>query len=530
MIRRLRHGRRPERFRRRLIVVQIDGLSRTVLDRALASRRMPFLAGMLGTGSYRLHPMSVGIPTSTPAFQMAAMYGVRPDIPGFHYHDKRRGTDVHFPRPGHAAAVEEAHAAGRRGIIHGGSVYGCVFTGGAENDLFSFARLTRPTSPGVVRVLSGFIVVGWVLAKGICQTVAELGRFLMRSLVHPRGIGRRWQWTKIKVGLSVWVRQFFTAAVARDLYDGVPVIYVNFLDYDVAAHAFGPQDRTAFRALEFIDRSIRQIGRILRRLPEYQYDLFVLSDHGQAQSTPFASLAGGSPFEHLLFDELIDSRHLERHSTAPARNVGFAHGFLAYQIGRKGLGRRVMHRIDREFARSLDEREAQQRGPIRVISAGPNAFLYIVDTVEPLPVEAIDERFPGLAARISTSRGVGFVLARSEKGPVYFWRGTRYELRGTPQPPFDRREDGDLVLRDLAALMAMPSAGDLVIYGTGAPEGNVSYIPEVGAHAGPSPDELHTFIVAPSHAVIPRITHPIELYELLITYQDTSTLAHRHER
>jgi hypothetical protein len=124
---------------------------------------------------------------------------------------------------------------------------------------------------------------------------------------------------------------------------------------------------------------------------------------------------------------------------------------------------------------------------------------------------------------------VGFVLARSDKGPVYFWRGNRVELAGPPQAPFLHREDRDLVLRDLIALMAMPSAGDLVIYGTGAAEGNVSYIPEVGAHAGPSPDELHTFIVAPSHVTVPTITHPLALYDLFIGYQETSGLAHDRE-
>jgi len=45
--------------------------------------------------------------------------------------------------------------------------------------------------------------------------------------------------------------------------------------------------------------------------------------------------------------------------------------------------------------------------------------------------------------------------------------------------------------------MAMPSAGDLVIYGIGASEGHVSFIPEMGAHAGPSADEMQTFIVRP---------------------------------
>src|SRR5688572_9473581 len=138
LVRRLRLGRAPTSGRPRLLVVQIDGLSRTVLERALTEGRMPFLRRLLQRAGHRLVPMSVGLPTSTPAFQMAAMYGVRPDIPGFHYHDKRRRSDVYFPRAGDAALVEEQQASGRRGIVDGGSSYGCVFTGGATDNLFSF--------------------------------------------------------------------------------------------------------------------------------------------------------------------------------------------------------------------------------------------------------------------------------------------------------------------------------------------------------------------------------------------------------
>lgn len=48
----------------------------------------------------------------------------------------------------------------------------------------------------------------------------------------------------------------------------------------------------------------------------------------------------------------------------------------------------------------------------------------------------------------------------------------------------------------------------------------MSFIDEVGAHAGPSPEELHTFIVAPSEACLPvSIDHPLQLYELFIRYQ-----------
>ena len=120
---------------RRFLIVQIDGLSRVVLEQGLASGRMPFVKRMLEGDGYRMEPMSVSLPTSTPAFQMATFYGLRPDIPGFHYYSRERQTDIHFPRSGHAAWVEARHAGGGRGILRGGSAYGCCFTGGADNKI-----------------------------------------------------------------------------------------------------------------------------------------------------------------------------------------------------------------------------------------------------------------------------------------------------------------------------------------------------------------------------------------------------------
>jgi hypothetical protein len=78
-----------------------------------------------------------------------------------------------------------------------------------------------------------------------------------------------------------------------------------------------------------------------------------------------------------------------------------------------------------------------------------------------------------------------------------------------------------LVVQGIADLMRMPSAGDLVIYGIDAPQGHVSFIAELGAHAGPSPDELHTFILHPTQVILPApITHPVQLYDHFIRYQE----------
>jgi hypothetical protein len=508
LVRRLRLGPPPAAGRPRLLIVQIDGLSRAVFEQALSSGQMPYARRLLDRDGYRLTPMTVGIPTSTPAFQMAAMYGVQPDIPGFHYHDKRRRTDIHFPRAGHAAFVEADQAAGRAGILRDGSVYGCVFTGGATHDLFSFTRLTRPRTPGVVRTLSAFVVVAWVAAKGLVLTAKELIRALGRSARHPSQRALTWKVAKKRIAISAWTREWFTLAVARDAYDGVPVIYVNYLDYDEIAHAAGPRTRPAIAALREVDRSIRQIGRVLRRVPEYRYDLYVLADHGQASSTPYSVMTGGRRFERAFFDLLPGSSRAGRPPAAAGEAA--TEGQPADDAVRQELG----------FDPYRDVRESFEQDGIRVVSAGPNAFVYFVDTSEPVFLETIDARWPGLAAALSKSAGVGLVLARAAAGPVCFWRGQRHRLADLEDGPFAEREDRLIVARDLAALMAMPSAGDLVVYGIDAPEGHVSYIDEVGCHAGASPEELRTFVLARSDASLPReIDHPIQLYDVFVRYQ-----------
>jgi hypothetical protein len=522
LVRRLRLGAPPVPGRRRLLIVQIDGLSRGVLEEAVARGRAPFLARLIRR-SHRLAPMSVGLPTSTPAFQMAAMYGVRPDIPGFHYYDRQRKADIYFPRGGDAAHVEATQASGRRGIVQGGSTYGCVFTGGAESNLLTLTMIKRPSGAGLVQAVSMAVVLAWVILKGIVRSSIELARAVLRAIADPVSLSEGdWKWLAIKIGMSVWLRELFTLAVARDLYAGVPVVYVNFLDYDVAAHAWGPRDRRALRALRLVDASIHRLWRVLRRVPEYRYDLYVLSDHGQAACTPYRRLTGGPPLEQALFDDFFDPAGAPRQEPRESQARWLASGVRAYRTHRApGFFQRFVNYLERDFPRVLGETpEARQHQGIRVISAGPNAFVYFLDSVRPLMLEQIEARFAALASKISAARGVGLVLVRSESGPLCYWRGQRYALDELDAGPFADRADLDLVAAGIRDLMTMPSAGDLVIYGLDASDGNVSFIPEIGAHGGPSAAEMNTFLIHPSAVDVPApVIHPIQLYSHFVRYQ-----------
>lgn len=467
-----------EEPRRRFLIIQIDGLSRGLLDRALAGGHMRNTRRLLASGQLERRELSVGLPTSTPAFQAALMYGVRPDIPGFHFYDKREGVELHFPKRGVAARVEQRIGADRAGILEDGACYGCVFTGGAPDSLWTYARLKRlaRAGSGLRRTALSLLLIVWVALKCVGLTLVTLARSIGRSVkALPAGRGRfrrAIEALAIDIGVSIWARQLFTLLVSADLYRGVPAIYVNFLDYDVISHAFGPADRLSFRALRRVDRSIQQLARIVRRLPELGYDLYVLSDHGQALTRPFHRVTQGVPLEQVVRSALDASGD-----------------------------------------------------DVKVIAAGPNAFVYLMDRADPISAAEIESRHPRALARLSRHPGIGLVLARGPSGPVCWFRGQRVPLGRRPDPavrdPFARRADRALVVAGLRDLMAMPSAGDIVLYGTGAPGGDVSFIDELGAHAGPSEDELHTFILHPPSVRLPAgpLTHPVELYPHFRAYR-----------
>ena len=471
---------------RRFLIVQIDGLSRAALEQGLDNGSLRNLARLLADGQLVRRDLSVGLPSSTPAFQAAIMYGGRPDIPGFHFLDKRTGRELHFPHRGVADFVEERHAAGRPGILEDGSCYGCVFTGGAANALWTFARLGRlaRAGRGVRRALLSSLLLLWVALKCVVLTAGTLARFLGR-IVLSLAAGRpevRWslEALMLDVGVSIWARELFTLLVSADLYCGTRAISVNFIDYDVFAHAYGPRDRLAFRALRRVDRSIQQLARIVRRLPELGYDLYVLSDHGQVETRTFQSGPGDPSLDEVVREALGE---------APA-----------------GL---------------------------RVIAAGPNAFVYFTDRPEPLVAAEIEARHPRALARLSRHPRIALVLVRGPRGPECWYRGHRVALGARPDPavrdPFARRPDRDVVVADLRELMAMPSAGDIVLYGTGAPGRATSFIPERGAHAGPAEEEMHTFICHPPGVRLPdgALTHPRQLYPHFRAYRGAAREARR---
>lgn len=515
--------RLPRADRRRFVVVQIDGLSHEALGLALARGRMPATARLLRRGDLRLARVPVGLPTSTPAFQAALMYGGRVDIPAFEYLDKRTGEYLWFPRPWASARVEAAHADGRRGIMEGGRTYGCVFAGGAADSVLTFAHILRPSPRwgrfGLRARLTPLALLGWVTLKMSIVSAWQILRWaalaardfsLGRVVSSPRRL-------LMRLLISGWLRELFTLGVTADIYAGVPALYANFVDYDVPAHALGPHHPGALRELRWVDRSIRDIVQALRRVPELRYDLYILSDHGQTTSIPFENVSGGVAPVDAVFAAFRPPAEGEASTTE--RMAGLAHLFVAPFWPLGGVWQRHLAYLEPRARK----RNAVWAAGLCVVPAGPNMNVYLTHTPERVTVPEIEARFPGGLDRLSRHPGIGLVLARDAGGPVCYHRGVVFRIPPPPGrtgcPLFDR-PDRPLVVQGLQGLLAMPSGGDVVVFGHYAEAGCVSFLGERGSHAGPSEDELYGFVMAPRGVEFDfgAVASPADLYGLFAGY------------
>ena len=140
--------------------------------------------------------MSVSLPTSTSAFDGDVLWRT-PRHPGLPLRQPR-APDGHPLSPVRTRRLGRTtrQASGRRGIRRGGSAYGCCFTGGAVNNLFTFASLTKASGRGVLSALSPFVVVTWVAGKNVALTVREVAKEWPRLIADRGQAERGWRWLK----------------------------------------------------------------------------------------------------------------------------------------------------------------------------------------------------------------------------------------------------------------------------------------------------------------------------------------------
>jgi len=472
-----------------LVVIHVDGLSHTRLAEAVAEGHMPFVRTLLDSEGYESLAYRCGVPSTTPFAQAGILYGDNSEIPSYRWWDKEAGVLVGFGSGGTFGRVASRYFIGRKPLTDGGACVAALYRAGAT-DRFGPKyeerhKADEPDAGG--RAIAAFLLNPVTLYFWIRHGGFALFR-IASEYVRARLAGRRAANTYVIADIyhEVLVHHLTRFALLQAMDEGVPVIYACFYTYDEASHAFGPSDPNTLRVVRHIDSTIR-LAAARRRTNRagVDYELVILSDHGQVETRPFAERDGDS-LGRLLSEALPQCTVTEH------RGGVFGQGETR----------------------------------VEVTYSGGLAHVYFTDTRERLDEAALEALFPGLVARVVADRRVGVVMLKGADGGALITAAGRFSLREPLEAateamlaPFDRP---DVLAHQLRRLNSFERAGDLVVFG--AYDGNVqvNFEHQVGGHGSIGGEQLHPFVLAKGEWAIDTsaVTDASGLYPMLVALRD----------
>jgi len=425
-----------------LVMVQIDGLSLTQLQRALQKGHLPFLNSLLQKERYAVHPFYSGLPSNTPAVQGELFYGIKTCVPAFSFVDHKTGQPVKMNESTYVASFEAQLKKKGDGLLSGGSSYSNIFAGGAQEAHCCWGKLGWE---GVVHavnpLLFPFLLVLYIdifirtfllMIIEVVTAVFECIRGTLKGRSFLRELDLIW----LRALICVCLREFITVGASMDIMRGMPIIHLNLLGYDEQAHCRGPSSAFAHWSLQGVDDAIRRIDRAIKRSPYRDYDLWVYSDHGQDKTVPYLIKYG------VTLQEALKKIFIQ---------------------------------------------------PEAIVTAmGPMGHIY-------LPKELKRSEMDSFAQKLIQEAKIPLVITRLGNNKVLAWT-----KRGQFVLPDENRqvfgEDHSFleeVTEDILRACFHPDAGDFVILGWCKNETAISFAFEYGAHAGAGREETKGFALLP---------------------------------
>ena len=484
-----------------LVLIQIDGLARPQLDKALAEGKMPFLKRLMEKEHYHLDHMYSGVPATTPAVQAEIFYGVKAAVPAFGFMSQESQEMVRMYESNAASLVEnQLEEAGHEPLLKQGSCYVSVFRAGAEHNEAHFC----PASEGWGSSLkeAGPLALIFLVLANLWSLVRTAGLLLLefflsvvdffRGLTSGQDFIRELLFIPTRIAITILMRELSTVGVKIDIARGLPIIYINLLGYDEQAHRRGPSSAFAHWTLKGIDDAIARIWRAAHRSSRRHYDVWIYSDHGQEDSIPY---------------EILHGRSLAEAITAALKELPKSpRGYRA--SGNKGIQLQRVRMFGGQWIQKLfpvedPERLREGELPMALSAMGPLALLYNVDCNGVTKAE--------IARLVVEQTKVPMILyqERSEGDAPSricgWWRDGPFELpRDGHKVLGEDHPFLDDAVEDLANLCRHPDAGDFVISGWCAGSDSISFAIENGSHGGAAPNETHAFALMPGDIHFPE--------------------------
>ena len=366
-----------------IIYLEIDGLARPVLQRAMRDGHAPEMARWLAAGSHRLSEWETDLSSQTGASQSGLLLGSNDDIPAFRWVEKESGRIMTCSAPADCALIEERHSTGHGLLAGGGASRSNLLSGDADHVILTVSRMEaeKKANPGYRAYLADGYNVTRTFVLFFYEVVLEWTAAVRqrRRDVQPRG-HRPLKYAFVRAGLSVFVRDFTVYSIISDMMMGVPAVYACFAGYDEVAHHSGLERDDAMEVLRKLDQQFGRIARA-REYAARPYEIVVLSDHGQTQGATFKQRNGYG------LDDLVERNLQRRGRDRPGGRRRERH--------RRGQGACARPPAAKQKAAAKNEVGDRK---VVVMGSGNLGLIYLMDEPRRLTLEEIDERHPRPAA------------------------------------------------------------------------------------------------------------------------------------
>lgn len=470
-----------------LIMIQIDGLSRSQLEKAVSDGNMPFLARLIRRKHFTLENFYSGVPSTTPAVQGEIFYGVRAAVPSFQFLCRNEAKILRMYEAEAAAEVEqELLGKCSEPLLKGGHSYSNIYRAGSLRSRYCSQdlapdELLRQLHPLKTILLS--IIYAPRILRMIGLAILEVGLAVVdavKGLYEREDFMREMSFVPARVIVCIALREMIRFRVLLDIERGVQTIHANFLGYDEQSHRRGPSSDFAHWTLKGIDRAIRDIYRAANHSTYRDYELMIYSDHGQEETEPYERRHGRA----------LDA----------ALSEVFARGPLdGAPVWMRKMPELLGNTLDRcRNLMGLKSRHQSSDGTpdpakeIVVTAMGPIGHIY-------LPRKLVDTEMEAYARAMIGPAGIPLVMWRKPDGEI-----AAINNRGLWSLPEDRAEVLgekhpflDEVAEDLAKLCHHRHAGDFVISGWDLRGKPLTFPMENGAHCGPGFEETRGFLLVP---------------------------------
>ena len=469
-----------------LVLIQVDGLARTWLELALQKRRMPFLRRLINREHYQLHSFYSGLPSTTPAVQAELFYGVRCAVPAFAFYEHTHKQLFRMFDPSCAKEVEERLMREGSPLLHGGSMYSCIYSGGAEEIHYCPARFGAGSMFEAAGVLSfvGFFFFNIVSVIRVVSLLAT--EFVLAFIDCARGLFSgnelvaELKCIPSRVGVSVLLRELITIGATTDVTRGLPIVCLNFLGYDEQSHRRGPNSAFALWSLKGIDDAIGRVWRAAKRSRQRDYEVVIYSDHGQ-ESTVFYDSITGQSIENAVADVLSDVKVPNKKQSRYASKQ---------QLQRATWISNGTHSRKQHIESNVKEATSAEQ-KFKLTAMGPLGHLYFTESLN-------DEARFKIAKTLSVEKHVPIVFTKKENSFFAILDGEAHLLPRDAVAVFGETHPfANQVTDDLVALLEHPDSGDIVICGWRQSEPPISFVDETGAHGGIGSEETRGFVLAP---------------------------------